>query len=741
MSRSHTTLTVSLAILVLAILGLPAPAQDAPAFELERLLPADSMAVISVPDVDAVRKAFGRTAIAKIFRDEEVRELIGPLVGMLDERLATLKKDEGVDVVDLLDCLRGQVAVALVDIDHAKGTPRPLLVLAIDARANRDRLLGFIGRGKMALQRQNERLKFSDRKRGEIDVTSIDDDGMTIEAAFVGTACVITLHPDAMNAVLDAHAAGAAAKGLVGSTRWTASMKPVSGAGVPFLRGYVNVGRIFEKYADGIAPVKAWLEESGVLGIQAVSFTTTIEGAEFVDRVHVHGPAEKRGLFKLVPQAALSDELLRRIPKDAMYASVGQMDLGAIWDEVFRVLEASDKGVHAKATKGLAQLEEVLGLSIRKELVATIGGDLVAYALPPMGGGPIPEVVIELALKDRAAFAAAFEKCLAAAQAQSGDAFALDSIEFRGQRIHCAKVDGLPVAPSYTFVGDRLVVALNPNTIKGVIRQGEVEGKSTSILDSERFVAARARLPRGSSSLEYYDLATIFEYGYNLATPFLRAAGGSISEKIPISMAALPSAEAISQHLTPVIVGLRADDVGMTTTMASPVPLVPVFVGLTVGSSLFFAATAGEPAAVEFEPAPRSVDAPAAKSDADIQNLDQIGAALLIYYVGHAKTYPANLAVLVEREDLARKSLRSPSDDSPTKIGDVEISYDYIGPDVARLDTRDRTLDPARIVMVWSRTTPRAVTFLNGSARRVEEEEFQRLLVYTRTMIGSAKSK
>ncbi len=109
-------------------------------------------------------------------------------------------------------------------------------------------------------------------------------------------------------------------------------------------------------------------------------------------------PKEKSRVLELLPPTGLKPELLQFVPQDAMVvAAIANTDGGerlrkllALADDIFRA--AGERG--RPPSQEFAQLEQMLGLAVGKDVVAKIQGLAVAVAGPNWFRGLVPPVVV-----------------------------------------------------------------------------------------------------------------------------------------------------------------------------------------------------------------------------------------------------------------------------------------------------------------------------------------------------------
>jgi hypothetical protein len=712
-------------LLVTIVLPAVAVAQPAETVRLEHVLPARSFGYVVAPDVTAIAKALSDSSLARIYRDEEVQEFLAPLLETVKGELRDLRQYEGVDVLKMLSCIRGEVGVGVVGMDLSRGAPYPDLVISVDTRDRREGLQALLDGLVEQIGGDNESFRSREREVGRVKVRVLEDKRTRLDTAMIGSTFLLTTKPKTMDEVIQAWSAGTETLATVPA--YVESMKRVRGRGTTVIRAFVNVGKILETYKEMIGPQWSLLEETGVAGIRSIAFSTTLEGPSFTDRLHVHAPGETRGLFRLMTGKPVDRDLLRAVPKNAFHVTAGTMDLGRVYDEVLRVLATVQPGAFAAVTGQVEQIEGLLGFALRKDLLASVGHDFVLHIAAPRGGGLVPEVVLNVALKDQAEFEKCIDQALTVLSEHAGEELTREKREFRGHTIHYIRFQSpLPVIPAFTFVDGRLMVALQPQTIMGELRARASEKPRASILDEPRMKEALEALPGSACAVGLTNTESVFNVAYNTALPFLQAA------KIdgPFDLALLPSAEAISRHLEVASSAVWVDDDGWTTMAKGPISAVTVMIPALSAGVFLTAAREPEMAEIEARPVPAEEVPELPAEDPDVRNLDEIGTGLLIYFVEKGK-YPDSLEGLVKARCIDASSLVNPDDPSPRQVGSVKTSYEYVGDGLGMLRSGKN-----EVVVAWTRSPVRAVLFLDGSVRRVAEKEFQALLARTKARIA-----
>jgi len=113
-----------------------------------RLLPENTLAVVTVVNAPDVAQRFMNTAIGKMSQDPQLKPLIGQLYGSLSEVVAELKDRIGLTLPEILAIPQGEVTIALV---AAKDAP-PAVVVLVDAGNQIGNARKLLEKGEAAMQ-------------------------------------------------------------------------------------------------------------------------------------------------------------------------------------------------------------------------------------------------------------------------------------------------------------------------------------------------------------------------------------------------------------------------------------------------------------------------------------------------------------------------------------------------------------------------------------------------------------
>jgi prepilin-type processing-associated H-X9-DG protein len=361
-----------------------------------------------------------------------------------------------------------------------------------------------------------------------------------------------------------------------------------------------------------------------------------------------------------------------------------------------------------------------LNFKIRQGLLESLSGPMLFYVLPggltmqsPQGG-----FVIIAELKD----AKLWEESLAAigkfAAEKSEGMVQVSSQVQEGRTVHTWAVMPLAMAqimPSWTIVGERVVIGSNPAMLTSAINQ--INSGTKSIRSTDGFRQVTANLPGDLLSFKYTDsklqftqLTTAAQQFWPMATMFASNAG----LKLPF---VLPQLSHIAQDMGPSCQYSWFDAQGLRSYYcgAGIEPSLGAVAGGAIGAGILMPALA------------RSRQQ--ARYAVSMTNLKQLGLAVIMYADEHDGKLPDNL------EQAKQYYGDSKVLDSPLKPKDFDgLSYIYVSGHSMKAES------PARQIVIYEnpeycQDTINAL-FLDGHVERMQRNRFRETLEATYKQLG-----
>lgn len=422
---------------------------------------------------------------------------------------------------------------------------------------------------------------------------------------------------------------------------------------------------------------------------------------------HVDGPFV--GLLQLWQQKPLTDDDLRIIPQSAYWALVGNLDLAAAWRELVRVVDAIDPDAALNLEGGVAASKQVLGFSITDDLLPALGDTWTLYDAREHGGMLLTGSVLAAEVRDAKALGGMLERAV-----ELAGVFALESplrVQLReyvhaGHTIKYVLLGNVPapVAPAWSFIGDRWVFGLFPQTVAAAARHIDPKTRGATLLDHPDFKKLRAQLPKDAQGLGYYDTHYLTELFYGFSLPFA-ALGASLGAG-PGSLGApelLPPMDEVTKDVLNCVSVTTADKEGfLVSQVGHGEPLAATAAGGALGASIALPSFARAR-----ELAKRTVSA---------SNLRGVAMAAHMYASEHDQAFPATLEALVALHALIPAQLVSPRNPDPSTP-----SYIYIAGQSPQRDDQRNVLAYERVFSPEGTN----VVFVDGHVEWLRLDDFR----------------
>ena len=511
-----------------------------------------------------------------------------------------------------------------------------------------------------------------------------------------------------------------------GSRPVPTSLENVPGSG-DALMVHINREKVFD-ILSAIARMEGGEEEFGAveavvreLGLNNVkSFTERVgfDGPDIVGNCFMEISQPRTGLFANLKTINLS--MFDIADPCAISATAVNCDIAGIYDTVIKAARNVIGDDFSEVEQGIAAVETELNFKIRQGLLESLSGPMLFYVLPggvtmqsPQGG-----FVIIAGLKD----AKLWEDSLTAlgkfAAEKSEGMVQVSSQVQDGRTIHTWAVMPLAMAqimPSWTVVGDRIVIGSNPALLTSAVDQ--INSGTKSIRSTDGFKKVTAKLPDnllsfkyGDSKLQFTQLTTAAQQFWPMATMFASNAG----LKLPF---VLPQLSHIAQDMGPSCQYSWLDASGLRSYYrgAGIEPSLGAVAGGAIGAGILMPALA------------RSREQ--GRNAVSMNNLKQLGLAVIMYADENQDKLPENF-------EQAKQYYRdSKILESPLKPKDFDgPSYIYVSGHSMKAES------PARQIVIYEnpeycKDTINAL-FLDGHVEKMRRDRFLETLEATYKQLG-----
>jgi hypothetical protein len=311
-------------------------------------------------------------------------------------------------------------------------------------------------------------------------------------------------------------------------------------------------------------------------------------------------PGPRKGLLKLAAGKPFTLADVPPIPDDATSWSMTNFDAGTFYDvavpaleQVIHIVSPDDA---KKLPEGLKMLDELLGISLRKDLLGSLGDRFATYTSP--GEGPLTLGQTYLfRVKDEKKLRESIDAALKGLSKQIGNTIATKKKTYRGVDLYEVNVNvpGFIFLPTYTIHKGWFVLSFFPQPVQGYILRAT--GELPTWKPDTQTAATLAKLPKEFTSISVSDprpaLRVIFSLAPLVARTIQQALQQTGVKEFPIDVGALPNAHEATRHLFPNVSVTTDDGKALRLDSRSSLDLPLNFVGLdtyAVGLVLFYAA-------------------------------------------------------------------------------------------------------------------------------------------------------
>jgi hypothetical protein len=407
--------------LILTALCLPALVRAQSVPPPEKLLPADTLGVFTVPDLTAARRLYQQSPQLRLLGDPAMEAFVNQVRAKLEtEFFQPFEQQTGASLADYLAVAQGQVTFALTRNGWpARPGAEPGLVVLIDARDEAGRLATLLTEGRARLvaggaPMRTERIGTTDftvltvqppparEPKGE-DTDDAGEDAVENDLAepaqvrefFIGQSGSLLL---AGNSRLDMEKilllkSGGAVLALGDSSAFrpdfTTTLRDATFYGWLNLSPLLNMARQSLSGADGSLPMglnpTRILSALGLNSLQTASFTGSFRADGAASEIRLRLPeTERRGLFRLLAFAPKDSAPPAHVPDGVLAFSRTRIDLLKSWQTLEdMVTEISPQlGGIVKLTVGAIGKDKDPGFDFRRQFVGNLGDDMISWQLP-----------------------------------------------------------------------------------------------------------------------------------------------------------------------------------------------------------------------------------------------------------------------------------------------------------------------------------------------------------------------
>jgi hypothetical protein len=337
-------------------------------------------------------------------------------------------------------------------------------------------------------------------------------------------------------------------------------------------KGYETMLRAFVDFERGVKlaqtrgkEVNQIIDGLGLDGLRSVIVHSGCAGRLDRGTVLLRTAGERKGILRLLSASdPIDPNRLPPMPPDATSITAMSLDLNTLYEVALQTLEVIVKTIDPaewpKIEAAIKQANQVAGIDIRKDLLASLGSTVVTYSSPSEGPFSIGNGVA-IQVKDVDRLQRSLETLIKSLAAFTGAPISLKKQKYHGVELCTLQVStqGFPLVPSYTIHQGWFVLAMFPQPVQGFILRstGKYSVWKPTPLAEEAVNAARKNPRAKVAAVRVVDPRPTVKLVLSVA-PLLGSLFNGFAPGV-FDVATIPNAQAVAEPLFPNVT-LTLDD-------------------------------------------------------------------------------------------------------------------------------------------------------------------------------------
>ncbi len=556
----------ALASVFLLLPGLSSAAEDSPP---ERLLPASTQLYLRWDGVDAHKEAYGKTSLGRM-----------------------MKGDTGTFITGIFDKLQTTSASLLTVETLRRGMePKTLKKMQADAKAAA-KLIPQIGKRGFILAGELRRLEppqgslflilpgmgedpdpffgalrlaiglsegqIKERKIAGRLVASLELPPVNLAWWVEGKHAVFVLSTDTPENIV---------KNMTSPDHDRLTDQPLFQQVASFKRfetdsrAFVDVFDLIRMSARLRKEMPKLLDDLGMMGLRSLVLYSGFEGRAARGLIEWDMPGPRKGLLTLFTGKPFQLGDVPPLPPDVVNWSMSNFDIAALYDIGYKAAEqivslVSPEDV-PKIKESIKQVNDFLGIDLRKDLLSSLGDRFVSYTSPADGPLFLGQTLL-FKVKDAEKLEGALEQIIKNLSAAVGKEIRIKKRDYHGAVIREVYVQekGFFFVPTYTIHKDWLMLSLYPQPVQAFIQRNK--GQLAAWKPSEQTKSSLSKLPSEFVSISYSDPRPAVKQLMAIA-PIIAGLVTSFNPSLNFDVGSLPATQEVTKHLFPNI-SVTSDD-------------------------------------------------------------------------------------------------------------------------------------------------------------------------------------
>jgi hypothetical protein len=318
-------------------------------------------------------------------------------------------------------------------------------------------------------------------------------------------------------------------------------------------RAFLDVAALVRLAQGRGKGVEKLVTDLGLDGLRSVTLYSGFDGAaeRSLSELELSGP--RRGLLRMLGGKGFTLANLPPVAPDAVSWSATNFDAGIAYDTGVQVVESifallSPDDV-PKVRAFLKQVDEALGIDVRKDLLEALGDRFAQYTSPAEGPLTFGQTIL-FRVRDEKKVEGAVEQALKSLAKLLGKDITLKRTTYRGvtlTEVH-VRQEGFILVPSFAAHNGWLAVSFYPQPVQGFVLRST--GELPAWKPDAHAREALDKLPRQFVSIAVSDPRPTLRQLLALA-PLAGGAIRSFAPEAKVDVGAIPNAHEATRHLFP----------------------------------------------------------------------------------------------------------------------------------------------------------------------------------------------
>jgi len=318
-------------------------------------------------------------------------------------------------------------------------------------------------------------------------------------------------------------------------------------------RAFIDVAsgvRLARKQGKEVGKV---IDDLGLDGVKSLVFYSGFDGRAERSLVEIDAPGPRKGLLQLMGSERFKLEDAPPLPDDVTSWSMTNFDPAQLYDTTVLTVENVVKLVSPddlpKFKDVLQQINQTLGIDLRKDFLANLGGRVVTYTSPAEGPLNLGQTFL-VKVKDAEKLQESIDQAIKGIGQAAGADVSVKKRKYRGvelREVHVRK-EGFIFVPTYAIHDGWLVFGYFPQQVQGFILRAK--GELPTWKPSETTRAAFAKMPKECVSISVSDPRPSVKQILSI-TPLILGAINSFAKDVNLDVGSVPNSHEVARHLFP----------------------------------------------------------------------------------------------------------------------------------------------------------------------------------------------